>query len=72
MFMGTLEFSVYGQVARESSRPKLSPEIRVMSPEIFSQVARNAESCGSKFYHAQQHPGILIAHLSRFFRLTKD
>ena len=50
----------------------MSPEIRVMSPEIFSQVARNAESCGSKFYHAQQRPSIPIAHLSRFFRLIKD
>ena len=28
----------------------MSLEIRVASPEIFSQVARNAESCGSKFY----------------------
>ena len=26
------------------------PEIRVMSPKIFSQIARNAESYGSKFY----------------------
>ena len=47
------------------------PEIRVMSPEIFSQIARNAESCGSKFYHAQQHPSIPTAHLSRFFRLIE-
>ena len=47
------------------------PEIRVMSPEIFSQIARNAESCGLKFYHAQQHPSIPIAHLSRFFRLIE-
>ena len=31
-----------------SSRPKvISPEIRVMQPSIFSQVARNAEFCGS-------------------------
>ena len=37
-----------------------SPDIRVMSPEMFSQVARNAELCGSKFYHAQQYPGIPI------------
>ena len=36
-----------------SSRPKnVSPE--VMSPEILSQVPRNAELCGSKFYHAQK------------------
>ena len=37
-----------------------SHESRVMSPEIISQVARNTELCGSKFYHAQQHPSIPI------------
>ena len=47
--MGTLEFSVYGQVARESSRPKLClpkselchPKFLVKSPEMLSHVARN-------------------------------
>ena len=34
--------SLEGHLARS-----LSPEIRVVSPEIFSQVVRNAESCGS-------------------------
>ena len=44
---------IYG---RKSSRPKIhmSPETRVMSPKIFSQVAR-------KFYHAWQHPNTFIA-----------
>ena len=49
VFMGTLEFSVYGQVARESSRPKLClpksglchPKFLVKSPEMLSHVARN-------------------------------
>ena len=43
-----------------------------MSPEIFGQVARNAELGSSKFYHAQQHPSIPITHLSRLFRLIED
>ena len=52
-----------------SSRPKLiSPE--VMSPEILSQVPRNAELCGSKFYHAQKHPSILTTHLSPLFHCS--
>ena len=52
-----------------SSRPKnISPE--VMSPEILSQVPRNAELCGSKFYHAQKHPSILITHLSPLFHCS--
>ena len=33
-----------------------------MSPEIFGQVARNAELGSSKFYHAQQHPSIHTDH----------
>ena len=44
-----------------SSRPKVvSPEIRVMSREMFSQVARDAVLCGSKFYHAQLYPSIPV------------
>ena len=55
---------IYGQVARKN----ISPE--VMSPEILSQVPRNAELYGSKFYHAQKHPSILITHLSRLFHCS--
>ena len=33
----------------------------VLSPEIFSQVTRNAELCQLNFYHAQQHPNIFLA-----------
>ena len=41
---------IYGQVARKSSRPKsCRPETRVMSPEIYSHVARYFESCRTKF-----------------------
>ena len=36
-----------------SSRSKSDKSVwQVMSPEIESQVARNAELCGSNFYHA--------------------
>ena len=49
VFMGSLEFSVYGQVARKSSRPKLClpkselchPKFLVKSPEMLSHAARN-------------------------------
>ena len=49
VFIGSLEFSVYGQVARKSSRPKLCfpkselchPKFLVKSPEMLSHVARN-------------------------------
>ena len=44
----------------------------VTSPETFSQVARNAELYGSKFYQAQQYPSILVTHLSCFFCLIED
>ena len=43
-----------------SSRPKvispevMSPETRVMSPEIYSHVARYLESCRPKFQNAQK------------------
>ena len=39
---------------------------------IFSRVAQNTELCGSKFYHAQQHPGIPFTQLSRLFCLIED
>ena len=49
VFIGSLEFSVYGQVARKSPRPKLCfpkselchPKFLVKSPEMLSHVARN-------------------------------
>ena len=41
-----------------------------MSPKILSQVPRNAELYGSKFYHAQKHRSILITHLSRLFHCS--
>ena len=49
----------------------------VKSPEVIiarnqSDVARNAELGGSKFYHAQQYPSIPITHLSPLFRLIED
>ena len=56
--------TIYGQVAQK----KISPE--VMSPEILSQVPRNSELCGSKFYHAQKHPSVLITHLSPLFHCS--
>ena len=37
-----------------------SPEIRVMSPKMFSQFARNAELLGSKFIMLRQNPSIPI------------
>ena len=46
----------------------MSTEIRVMSANRFSQVARNAELCGLKFYHARQYPTIPITSV-HFFRL---
>ena len=36
-----------------------------MSPDIFSQVARNAELGGSKSYHTQQHPIASLLHIYR-------
>ena len=36
-----------------------------MSPDNFSQVARNAELGGSKSYHAQQHPIAFPLHIYR-------
>ena len=48
-----------------------SHESRVMSPEIISQVARNAELCGSKFYHAQQYPSIPITICRACFAWSK-
>ena len=53
VFIGSLEFSVYGQVARKSSRPKLClleselrhPKFLVKSPEMLSHVARNFIAC---------------------------
>ena len=36
-----------------------------MSPDNFSQVARNAELGGSKSYHAQQHPIASLLHIYR-------
>ena len=55
---------IYGQVARKN----ISPEVKC--PEILSQVPRNAELYGSKFYHAPKHPSILITHLSRLFHCS--
>ena len=66
------EQAVYGQDTRESSYPKLCGRKTVMSPEIFCQVAQNADFCRTKFYYAQQHPNIHITHSSGLFRLIKD
>ena len=50
------------------SRSSLAKVIshEVMSPDVFSQVARNAELCGLKFYQLDN----ILAFLSRFFRCS--
>ena len=48
-----------------------SPEIRVMSPKIFSQVARNAELFGSKFIMLWQNRSIRITIFRACFVSSK-
>ena len=66
------EQAVYGQIARESSYPKLCGRKIVKSPKILFQVTGNADFCRLKGYHVQQHPDIPTTHSSGLFHLIKD
>ena len=50
--------------------PAFVMEIFFTLPRIKLIFTRNAELYGSKFYHTQKHPSILITHLSRLFHCS--
>ena len=50
----TFQSQVKVQVGKVMSPEVMSLETRVMSPEIYSHVARYFESCRPKFHNAQK------------------